>query len=81
MEFEVGNVTLDLGTFSPEDVGKGACLGLVVDDVKGAVEELREKGVKVLHEVWESPVCLVATIADPDGNKIYLHQRKDGTAG
>ncbi len=80
-EFEAGNVTLDIGTFSQEDIGKAACLGLAVDDVKQAVEELRAKGVKVLSDVWESPVCHCATIADPDGNKIYLHHRKDGTAG
>jgi predicted enzyme related to lactoylglutathione lyase len=29
----------------------------------------------------ESPVCWMAVVEDPDGNKILLHQRKNGTAG
>jgi hypothetical protein len=31
--------------------------------------------------VVETPVCFMGLIADPDGNLIFLHQRKDGTAG
>jgi predicted enzyme related to lactoylglutathione lyase len=44
------------------------------------VEALRGQGVRVLAESEESSVCHMATISDPDGNRLYLHQRKDGTA-
>ena len=44
-----------------------------------AVEELRAKGVEVLLEPWETRDK--AYVADPFGNPICLHQRKDGTAG
>lgn len=80
-EFEVRNVTFDIGSFNKDEVGKASSIAFAVDDVKKAVEELKGKGVKIIDETWETPVCFGATIADPDGNKIYLHQRKDGTAG
>ena len=32
-------------------------------------------------EPVETRVCWLAWIADPDGNRICLHSRKDGTAG
>ena len=80
-EFDAGNVTLDIGTFSFDAKAKGgnATVGLAVDDVKAAVEELRAKGVKILYEVYETPVCWGAAVADPDGNVVNLHKRKDGT--
>jgi predicted enzyme related to lactoylglutathione lyase len=56
-------------------------VALAVEDVYAAVEELRKKGVRVLAEPEETSVCHMAFIADPDGNRICLHQRKDGTAG
>lgn len=60
--------------------GKTA-IALAVRDVYAAVEALRRKGVKILMEPQETSVCHMAFIADPDGNRICLHQRKDGTAG
>jgi predicted enzyme related to lactoylglutathione lyase len=35
----------------------------------------------VLMDPVETRVCWMSFIADPDGNRICLHQRKDGTAG
>lgn len=58
-----------------------ACVALAVDDVPGAVEICRKRGVKILIEPTETRVCWMAWIADPDGNRICLHSRKDGTAG
>ena len=59
----------------------GATVMLAVDDLAAAVAELRGKGVPVLLEPAESPVCYLAMATDPDGNRVGLHQRKDGTAG
>ena len=60
--------------------GKTA-VALAVDDVYEAVEWLRRHRVKILMEPVETGVCHMAFIADPDGNRLCLHQRKDGTAG
>ena len=56
-------------------------VALAVDDVHSSVEELRGKGVQIGMEPIETPDCFMAAVSDPDGNKILLHQRKDGTAG
>ena len=56
-------------------------IGLAVDDIDAAIAECRRRKVKVLIPPRESRVCWMALIADPEGNRICLHQRKDGTAG
>ncbi len=58
-----------------------ACIALAVDDVPKAIASCRKRRVKVLIEPVETRVCWMAWIADPDGNRICLHSRKDGTAG
>lgn len=58
-----------------------ACVALAVDDVPAAIAQCRKHGVKVLIEPVETRVCWMAWIADPDGNRICLHSRKDGSAG
>ncbi len=67
-------------TGAPATAGGGA-IALAVDDVAAAVEELKGKGVTVVAETMDSPVCEMAVIADPDGNKVMLHHRKDGSWG
>lgn len=59
----------------------GAVVALAVEDVKAAVEGLRGKGVTILREPFETGVCHMAKVADPDGNRLWLHKRKDGTCG
>jgi len=47
-----------------------------VDDFQGYMEKLRKAGVKFVFEPMESPVCWMATVADPDGNRVVIHKRK-----
>jgi predicted enzyme related to lactoylglutathione lyase len=70
-------VTVPPGGFQ----GPVALAAVAVPDVRAAVEELRAAGVPIRVEPWESGVCWNAMIADPDGNLVRLHERKDGTAG
>lgn len=79
VEMDTKPVAFSLGAM-PEG-GPSTAIALAVDDVKAAVEELRQKGVKVLGDVMDTPVCEMATVLDPDGNPVFLHHRKDGTAG
>ncbi len=66
---------------APAPRAGGAAVFLAVADVPAAVDELRRQGVPVLVEPFETPVCWNAAVADPDGNVVGLHQRKDGTWG
>ena len=85
-EFSVGAVTLALvgppwGTPPQPGYQGGATVALAVDDVGAGLEELRAKGIAVLDGPQDTPVCHMALIADPDGNRLWLHWRKDGTCG
>lgn len=81
-EFEAGSVALALNRpeQGPPRPG-GAAVALAVDDVAASVEELRSRGAPILREPFESGVCYMALVADPDGNPLWLHKRKDGTCG
>jgi predicted enzyme related to lactoylglutathione lyase len=37
--------------------------------------ELKAKSIRFEVEAMETPVCRMAVIADPDGNKITTHKR------
>ena len=86
-EFETGNATLlitDVAKTQQEFRPNGGAIALRVPDVAEAMRELRRKGVEfVFDEVYESPVCHMAVLEDPDGNSIMLHHRhapyRDGT--
>jgi predicted enzyme related to lactoylglutathione lyase len=83
-EFTATPTTLAL--YQPENVtseqtGGGVSIVLAVDNVVEAMKELKAKGVTIVLEAMETPVCWMGCIADPDGNLIGLHQRKDGTFG
>jgi predicted enzyme related to lactoylglutathione lyase len=83
-EFTATPTTLALSQpaeMSPEQTGGGVSIVLAVDNVVESIKELKEKGVTIVLEAMETPVCWMACIADPDGNVIGLHQRKDGTFG
>jgi catechol 2,3-dioxygenase-like lactoylglutathione lyase family enzyme len=55
--------------------GAGAGAVFEVDDIDAAVRELRDKGVTI-DDVFDGPVCKQASINDPEGNKITLHEAK-----
>src|SRR5262249_40592921 len=58
-----------------------AAIVLAVSDIYAVIEACRRRKVKILIELVETRVCWMAFISDPEGNRICLHQRKDGTAG
>ena len=79
MELDAGGTAI--GLVAMPKTHPNAIMALAVEDVDAAVEELRGKGVPIAMERIESPVCFMAVVADPDGNKILIHQRKDGSFG
>ncbi|MCC7262920.1 MAG: VOC family protein [Candidatus Latescibacteria bacterium] len=86
IEFAVGGTTLALigpphGTPSRPGIQGGGVVALAVEDVQASLAELQAKGVQVVSGPHDTPVCNMVMIADPDGNRIWLHQRKDGTCG
>lgn len=53
----------------------GGQVAFNVANLAEALAELRAKGVKVVMETEDTPVCRMAAIADPDGNSVILHEK------
>ena len=80
-EFEINPGTLILGHGDSFTHPGGGMVALAVDDGKVAMEELKQAGISVYWPFEETPVCYLAIVEDPDGNRIIIHQRKNGTVG
>ena len=83
-EFQTHPVTLCLngpGKKPNRDWQGSAAIALAVPDIHAAIRQCRRRKVTVLLDPVETTVCWMAFIQDPEGNRICLHQRKDGTAG
>jgi predicted enzyme related to lactoylglutathione lyase len=55
-------------------IGKSPMWIFKVDDCRKTVEELREKGVKILNEPSDNPFAINAIIADLYGNAFLLQE-------
>ena len=55
------------------EAGSASGIGFEVDDLDGWLKTLQSKGVKT-EKPYDTPVCRVSSIVDPDGNKITFHQ-------
>lgn len=82
VEVDTPNMSIALALLdgAPEKPGRGA-IALAVEDVDESIKKLKAAGVTVVHGPDDDPVCRHASILDPDGNVIWIHARKDGTAG
>ena len=78
-EFDTGTVTLSV--VDPQKLGIGEFhpnqnhLALQVDDTHAAREQLEERGVSFMGDVFDTGVCHMAFFRDPDGNALMLHHR------
>jgi catechol 2,3-dioxygenase-like lactoylglutathione lyase family enzyme len=78
-EFWVGETCF--GIWEPSRLGrefapqKNGHLALHVDDVAEARKELEGKGVEFLGDTFDTGVCHMAFLQDPDGNDLMLHHR------
>jgi predicted enzyme related to lactoylglutathione lyase len=75
-EYPIGAGTLAIAClgdyWQPSDEGTSAALE--VQNLEDAVARLAER--KIPCEQVESPVCRMAVIRDPDGNKLIIHKLK-----
>ena len=81
-EFDCGNVTLSLKGSSVEPgTMAGGRIAFATEDIGGAYEELRQRGIRIESEPMDNGCCVALELLDPDGNLIILHQRTDGSHG
>jgi predicted enzyme related to lactoylglutathione lyase len=79
-EYDIANGTLALGAGQPgwKPSSDGCSVGLEVEDFDAAISELRNHGAQFHMEPFDTPVCRMAFVYDPDGNAICIHKRKPG---
>jgi predicted enzyme related to lactoylglutathione lyase len=76
VEFDVDGGTFGVGNF--EQLGKpgtAQSLALEVDDMAAFRTTLKARGTDST-EPFETPVCFISVVKDPDGNGIVIHQAK-----
>ena len=78
IEYDIGPGTLAISNMAPDwkPSSGGGNVGLEVDDFNAAVKRLKADGVTFLSGPFETPVCHMLIVADPDGNSVTIHKRK-----
>jgi len=78
VEYELGPDTIAIGSvgdqWKPSE--DGTSVAIEVEDFEAAIKSLKEKNARFAAEGIESPVCRMAVVQDPDGNKIIIHKLK-----
>jgi predicted enzyme related to lactoylglutathione lyase len=78
IEYDIGPGTLGIGSSPNWPPSKdGPSIALEVEDFEEAIATLREHKIEMIVGPMETPVCHMATVRDPDGNKITIHKRKE----
>lgn len=78
IEYEIGPATLAISNMSAEKwkpSPDGPSAALEMADFDAAVGVLRAKKTAFVLEPFDSGVCRMAVVADPDGNSVTIHQR------
>ncbi len=75
-EFDVDGATFGIGNFEQCGTpGTGQSLALEIDDLPAYRKALAGRGVEA-GEPHELAHCWISVVRDPDGNQVWLHQRK-----
>ena len=79
IEYEIGSDTLAIGSvgdqWKPSEDGTSVAIEVEdFDDVKRCRTQAK---ARFAAEGIESPVCRMAVVQDPDGNKIIIHKLKN----
>lgn len=79
-EYDIANGTLSIGAGAPDwhPTKSGCSVGLEVDDFDAAIAHLKSNNIRFHMEPFETPVCHMAFVLDPDGNALCIHKRKPG---
>jgi predicted enzyme related to lactoylglutathione lyase len=77
VEYDVNGIAFAITSWVQDSKpgAPGASIAFEVDDLDVTVASLKKTGVKFLKEVFATPVCRMAVVADPDGNAVIIHKR------
>ena len=75
-EYSIGEGTLAIACVGEQwrPSNQGTSAALEVENLEDAITRLEER--KISYDKVDSPVCRMAIIEDPDGNKLMIHKLK-----
>ena len=75
-EYSIGEGTLAIACVGEQWklLNEGTSAALEVENLEEAIAELERR--KIAYDKVDSPVCRMAIIEDPDGNKLIIHKLK-----
>ena len=78
IEYQIGPDTLAIGSVGDQwkPSADGTSVAIEVENFDEAVADLKKENIHFDAEPFESPVCHMAVVQDPDGNKIIIHKLK-----
>jgi len=77
VEYDLGGTTIGVGCHPDWKPSRdGTSVAFEVDDIDAMIAKLKKAGVEFEMEKFESPVCWMAVVHDPDGNRLLVHKRK-----
>lgn len=78
LEYSIQDVTLAITDWleGSQPCHTGPCMALEVAHAESTFQFMRDNGVTILKALFDTPVCRMGMIADPDGNGILIHQAK-----
>ncbi|MEZ5276621.1 MAG: VOC family protein [Opitutaceae bacterium] len=77
VDYDIGGGTLAIGCapgWKPS--ADGCSVALEVSDFDEAVAAIRAADTPIRMGPFETPVCHMIMVSDPDGNTVILHKRK-----
>ncbi len=77
IEYDLGAATFAIGSYPDWKPSEhGTLVAFEVDDLDAEMARLKSRGVTIVMDTMDTPVCRCAMISDPDGNRIMIHKRK-----
>ena len=83
IEYDVAGATLAITNMGGDDwkaSTNGGSVALEVEDFEDALRQIKEADVPITMGPYDSPVCRMLLVRDPDGNGLCIHRRHDHTA-
>jgi predicted enzyme related to lactoylglutathione lyase len=79
IEYDIGAGTLGIGQAEGwKPSADGCTVALEVENFDAAVAALKAADTPVRMGPFDTPVCHMIMVADPDGNTVIIHKRKPG---
>ena len=72
-EAQIGSGWFCIVTEEWADVVPTSGIAFEVDDLEATTKDLQAKGVQT-GEIYDTGVCKIGSLTDPDGNKVTLHE-------